>query len=121
MRELVRTGRKGHKNVRNFSPDGDESVDIVDVSKSDENDIVRRVNKHVDVLSPEPGPSRRNDERKDENSRKKGKKLKLKLITLEKENSKGNERKRGRFVREGEFDDKFRLPYSKREEEAIVK
>jgi len=118
--ELVRTGRKGHKKVRNFSPDSDESVDIVDVSKSDENDVVRRVNKDVDVLSPEPGPSRRNDEKIDI-SRKKGKKLKLKLITLEKENSKGNERKRGRFVREGEFDDKFRLPYSKREEEAIVK
>ena len=44
----------------------------------------------------------------------------MKLITVEKEHLKGNERKRGRFVREGEFDDKFRLPYTNREEEAII-
>jgi len=121
--ELVRTGRKGHrKNVRMFSTDSDESVDIVDVSNSDENDVVRRVKKGVDVLNPEPGPSRRNYERKDENGQSKRNKLKLKLITTveKKEHLKGNERKRGRFVREGEFDDKFRLPYTKREEEAIV-
>ena len=55
--ELVRTGRKGHrKNVRIFSTDSDESVDIVDASKSDEDEVVRRVNREVDTESTKPGP-----------------------------------------------------------------
>ena len=31
-----------------------------------------------------------------------------------------NKSKSGRFVREGEFSDRFRLPYTKREEQALV-
>merc|ERR1712243_546089 len=54
--ELVRTGRKGpRKNVRIFSTDSDESVDIVDASNSDEDDVVRRVNREVDAESTKPG------------------------------------------------------------------
>jgi len=85
--ELVRTSRKGHtKNVRMVSSHSDKSIDIVDASNSDKNDVARRVNKDVDVRIPEPGPSRRNYERKDENGQNKRNKLKLKIKTLKKEN-----------------------------------
>ena len=57
-------------------------------SNSDEDEVVRRINGEVDAESTEPGPSRG------------------------KQSLQGREVKRGGFVREGDFEDKFRLPVS---------
>ena len=101
-----------------------ESVD--DISGSDpEEDLddnfvrsVRSREKVEDVENPKPGPS--NVGRNDPKGGRKKVKLKLKLITLRKENGKEKQGKAGRFLREGDYNDRFRLPYSRREEESIV-
>jgi len=129
--ELVRTGRKGtERTVREFDEsivstlnDEDESIDIIDGSDIGNEEVVRKLKSRdrVNANNPVHGLSSRKDEKRTEqkgNSRKT--KLKLKVITLRKQSVGSNETKQRRFVREGEFNDKFRLPYSKREEEAII-
>jgi len=109
--ELVRTGRNGTGlrlfDERNGNADSDDNVNGSDL---DEDNIVRNVRsrENVDAENPKPGPSKFGREKV---------KLKLKLITLRKECRK---EKQGRFVREGDFNDMFRLPYSRREEQGIV-
>jgi len=125
--ELIRTGRERTDfrqfDKKNENANSDESV--VDINGSDpeedlDDNFVRSVRSRekVDVENPKPGPSKvgRNDPK---GGRKKVK-LKLKLITLRKENGKEKQGKAGRFVREGDYNDRFRLPYSRREEESIV-
>ena len=127
--ELVRTGRKGtERSVREVDDSiisnlSDESIDIIDGSKIDNEEVVRKLKSRdvVNANNPVPGSSSRKDEKRTEQKGNSSKtKLKLKVITLRKQSFGSNEIKQGRFVREGEFNDKFRLPYSKREEEAII-
>jgi len=131
--ELVRTSKPG-RGVRKFSErvvdtssDG-SSITIDELSGDKEDNVVRRLKgntltsrgrnvKENDLDNPRPGPSKERD-REGEQGRGRVK-YKLKVVSIGKEN-KVNKGKAGRFVREGEFSDKFRLPYTKREEQALV-
>ena len=127
--ELVRTSKRGggvrkfDKRVLNTS--SDESGPTNDKHEGGLDKVVRRLRDKggIDLDNPRPGPSRERGARSDgshEGGREKAKKFKLKVITVGKDKLGGSKMKAGRFVREGEFSDKFRLPYTKREEQALV-
>ena len=124
--ELVRTGREGMAGATN---DGmrdeprtlDRSSDNSE-SENDDHNVVRKLkNKTLNtrrrnaVDNPKPGPSRKRGV--GDGNQVGRSKYKLKIVTVGKEI---NSNKAGRFKKEGDYFDKFRLPYSRMEEEAIV-
>eukprot|EP00090_Calanus_glacialis_P016457 TRINITY_DN25768_c0_g1_i1.p1 TRINITY_DN25768_c0_g1~~TRINITY_DN25768_c0_g1_i1.p1 ORF type:complete len:1107 (-),score=385.74 TRINITY_DN25768_c0_g1_i1:97-3417(-) len=133
--ELVRTNKAG-RGVRKFSErvvdtSSDASSITIDEQSGDKEDnVVRRLKGNTltnrerrnvvdnDLDNPRPGPSKERGDREGDQGRGKVK-YKLKVVSIGKENF-VNKSKSGRFVREGEFSDRFRLPYTKREEQALV-
>jgi hypothetical protein len=123
--ELVRTNGEGG-GIRRFDRRIlDSSSDANDELNGDKVDnVVRRLRDKTltsrgrhEVDNPRPGPSREMGEKNQGGDRPK---YKLKIVTVRKENV-GMKSKAGRFRSEGEFFYKFRLPYARREEEALVR
>ena len=66
------------------------------------------------------GESERTNNRGLNSHIRKGKKKKLKVIAISKKDTTSSD-KNGRFAREGEFNDRFRTPYTKSEEASILR
>ena len=125
--ELVRTGQGRRRAEVAVSCDtSNENSESANEGLNGDNEdiVVRRVRDKPmsnrtrnSVENPLPGPSR--ERRVDEGVQKS--KVKLKIVSVGKENVVVSNNKAGRFQKDGEFFDKFRLPYTKGEEEALVR